>query len=282
MQVIFLCILKWIGIVIAVLLGLLLLLCISVVFVPIRYRIEGCYGEKKEYAFCVHWLLYLISVRKRKASNRVWLCVCGIPVRKLMDFEVTGLPKKETSEKETSEKETSGKENHSEDKKKVPKENKKEIKRKTKKEKRKADKKTNKGKKLKEKHFSFSKISSIIKFIREKATKDVIKMLRGELFGVIKHVLPLHIKGYIRFGFTDPAVTGIVVGIVSLFPVAYQKGFQILPDFEEKVFEAEGMGKGRIRIFHFLRSGGRIYFNKKVRKLIKRYKKLKEELSNGR
>ena len=293
MQVIFLCILKWIGIIIAVLLGLLLLLCVSIVFVPIRYRIEGCYGEKKEYAFCVHWLLYLISVRKRRNSDKMWLCICGIPVKKLMDFgdEVSKPSEKETSEKEIlekglSEKELSGKEGYKKDKKKDKKkdqkDNRKKIKKKTKKEKKKADKKTNKGKKLKEKHFSFSKISSIIKFIREKATKDVIKMLRGELFGVIKHILPLHIKGYIRFGFTDPAVTGIAVGIISLFPVAYQKGFQVLPDFEEQVFEAEGMGKGRIRIFYLLRAGGRIYFNKKVRKLIKRYEKLKEELSNGR
>ena len=142
MQVIFLCILKWIGIIIAVLLGLLLLLCVSIVFVPIRYRIEGCYGEKKEYAFCVHWLLYLISVRKRRNSDKMWLCICGIPVKKLMDFgdEVSKPSEKETSEKEISEKGLSekglsGKEGYKKDKKKDQKDNREKIKKKTKKEK---------------------------------------------------------------------------------------------------------------------------------------------------
>ena len=73
-----------------------------------------------------------------------------------------------------------------------------------------------------------------------------------------------------------------MLGIISLFPFVYQKGLTISPDFEEEVFEARGKAKGRIRIIRLCRIAFRLYRNRDVKKLVSRYKKLKEELSNGR
>lgn len=291
MQVIFLCILKWIGIILAIILGVLLLLCLALLFVPVRYYIYGRYDEKKEYAFSVYWLLHLLSVRKRKTSDTVWVCVFGIPIKRLAD--IGGIHEREKKPKEKGKKEDrkeclpdiEKKETVTEEETaRKPEEirQKKLTTSKHKTDKKKRNKKAKKGKKLKRKRFSFSRLSSIINFIREKATKDTIRFLRGELFGLIKHISPRRICGIVRFGFSDPATTGIVLGIISLFPFAYQEGLTISPDFEEEVFEARGKAKGRIRVVRLCRIAIRVYRNRDVKKLVRRYKKLKEELSNGR
>lgn len=292
---IFLCILKWIGIILAVILGLLLLLCLALLFVPVRYYIYGRYDEKKEYAFSVYWLLHLLSVRKRKTSDTVWLCIFGIPLKRLADIGGVQGPEKNLKKKPEKKEKKEDKKNSLpdiEDKGGVTEEEtarrpeekgkKKSTSSKLKKDNKKRNKKTKKGKKLKRKRFSFSRLSSIINFIREKATKDTIRFLRGELFGLIKYISPRRICGTVRFGFSDPATTGIVLGIISLFPFAYQEGLTISPDFEEEVFEARGKAKGRIRVVRLCRIAIRVYRNRDVKKLVRRYKKLKEELSNGR
>lgn len=66
---IILLILKIIGIVIAVVLGLLLLCICAVLFVPVRYRARASYDESFEGEGRVSWLLHLVSIRAAYKSG---------------------------------------------------------------------------------------------------------------------------------------------------------------------------------------------------------------------
>ena len=56
-------ILKILGILLLVILGLLLLILCTVLFVPVRYRIQGLWKEEKWIRVQVSWLLSLVSFR---------------------------------------------------------------------------------------------------------------------------------------------------------------------------------------------------------------------------
>lgn len=78
-------------------------------------------------------------------------------------------------------------------------------------------------------------------------------------------------------GTGDPSTTGMLLGGISLFPVAYQDGLRIVPDFEEKHFEADGFIKGRIRMIYFLRLLHRLYQDRELKALWKQINKVKKE-----
>ncbi len=241
----------------------------AILFVPVRYRVEGSYGEETNASFCIHWLCHIVQLKKKNQDAKIRFTVFGIPIRKKQEKKHRKTkPQKEKSTESSVTKQLEPVAKESMDgesvKQKAPAHQKSETKRK-KKEKRK-------------KRFSFSGISSIIKFVREQATKDTIRMLKGEAVLTLKHILPRKVTGYVRFGTGDPASTGIILGIVSLFPFSYQKGVTIVPDFEEAVCEARGKAKGRVRVFPLLRIIWRVYRNQELRKLIKRYDQLKEAI----
>ena len=81
-------ILKILGIILLVLLGLLLVIVFSVLFVPVRYRLEG---EKSSPGWSeangkvkVSWLLHLIHLRIQYQEKELdWECyLFGVPLKK--------------------------------------------------------------------------------------------------------------------------------------------------------------------------------------------------------
>ena len=55
-------ILKLLGILVLILLGLVLGVLLLILFVPVRYRIEGSYYERLKGKVRVTWLLHIVSV----------------------------------------------------------------------------------------------------------------------------------------------------------------------------------------------------------------------------
>ena len=88
---IILLILKIIGIVIACIIGLILLLICSVLFVAFRYSGKVKFDKQVEYSLCGHWLLWAVSfkVEGRQTNPRTFVRLFGYP---LID---TARPKKE-------------------------------------------------------------------------------------------------------------------------------------------------------------------------------------------
>lgn len=254
---IILVILKWLAITIAILLGLVLVLIALVLFVPVRYYIEGQNQDEFIYGYRFTWLLRFLMVRKKMDSEEIWLCVFGIPIKCLTDEKPQKKSKPQMEKEESTvmpiesqkkEKETSSdKENDG------------------------AKKTTeSKGKKQK-KSFSFEKVSSIIGFVKDKRNRSAFGTLWSEFCQLLKHISPRKVKGDFVIGTGDPSTTGLLFGGISLCPVVYTDGVNMTPDFDEAVFKACGYAKGRVSILYLLRLGLRIYKDRELRRLWNNY-----------
>ena len=270
---IILAILKWIGILIGAILGLCLLLFALVVFVPVRYRIQGRKKEETAYSFRFTWLFSFISIRKRETSDLVRLCICGIPIKRLAGSAGTNKVKKQKTEAETEvgTKELEDEPSSDREGTVVRAEPKKRRENRAKEKQGESKKKTRR----KKKHFSFQKVSSIIGCVKQ--DKKALKRLFHEIRELICYLSPGKVRGEMVFGTGDPASTGLVIGGISLLPAAYREGVRITPDFEEKRLEAEGYIKGRVRVVYFLRLLFRLYKDKELKHLWKQINHVKKE-----
>lgn len=118
----------------------------------------------------------------------------------------------------------------------------------------------------------------VTSFFKDETNRAGIKLALGHLLNILKHCGPQRIEGYVKFGTGDPEQTGKILGVIAIFYGKYGQNVSIEPDFEEKVFEAEGMVKGRIRIFHLLIIGIKAIRDKNIKSLLKNARQLKEEL----
>lgn len=254
--------LKWIGILLGVILGLLLFLVVCVLFVPVRYKVSVLKEENFEYGFCFSWFWHFVTVKKRKKG--IYLCVAGIPIKNLTKKSVS--PQKTEGEEKLEEQteQPSREENENKDSSVLETKDKTETN---------STKKKKKNKKKKD--FSFSKGFSIIDLVRDKNNKSAAKTLLGEVASLLKYIFPKKIKGRIELGMDDPSTTGLLFGGLSLFPAIYQKGLQITPNFEEKVFFVQCCIKGRIRTIYLLRMVWRIWQDREIKRLWKNIKAIK-------
>lgn len=270
-------ILKWIGILLGAVLGLCLFLAALVIFVPVRYYIRGSSQKEFVYSFKFSWLFSILSVKKREHSNVVKLYFLGIPIRRITGGEER---KKKTSGRKPVNRKLADQSRAEGE----PERKKEEPPKKTVSSQgcspasRTGSKRTKKNhiwNRKRRKSFSFTRVSSIIGFVKQNG--KTIRRLLGEIRELVRYLSPTKMRGEIVLGTGDPASTGLVFGGLSLFPVFYQDGVHITPDFEEKRFEAQGYIKGRLRLLYFLRLLFRFYKDSELKHLWKQYNKVKKE-----
>ena len=91
---------------------------------------------------------------------------------------------------------------------------------------------------------------------------------------VLKHLKPTKGEIFLHAGFGSAADTGMLLGKIAwLYPV-YGKWLFIEPDFYNKVIEAQGSIKGRIRIGSLAIPALIFYLRKDTRRTIKLAKKI--------
>jgi hypothetical protein len=87
-----------------------------------------------------------------------------------------------------------------------------------------------------------------------------------------KKILPRKLRADIHFGFDDPAMTGQVLAIASMFYALYYECVDLEPDFENEVLEGTIYMKGKIRLLYFvsfvLKTGVDVWFNKEIKTFI--------------
>lgn len=286
---IFLAILKWIGIVLGGLLGLVLLLAVLIMCVPVCYQISGNNRDVICYQYRVSWLFRFLSVKKRLDSDEVWFRIAGIPVACLAGRknqrrkekkgkgnrpkdEIVSPAGKDAGTKKAAEEISGPSGEKAEDRgPDAQAETGKEQRRR-----RRFRKKRSKKRKAK-KTFSFDRVSSIIKFVRADETRYAIRTAQKELGGLIRYLSPRKVKGQLVIGTGDPSSTGLLIGGLSLFPFVYQEGISVTPDFDEKILQAEGMIRGRIQVLYFVKLCIRLYRDRELRKMWNKIQKLKKE-----
>ncbi len=262
-----LAILKVIGMILLVLLGLLVFVCTAVLFIPVRYSVSCTADGSVSLGFSASWCLHIVKLQKGMSEQDVQLSLFGWKIGKKKKKKKTkknedaarGRPAAETADasgpgKLGDQGEPAGHSGKRED----PDHQKTEKKAKTHKRNRKRGKKS----------FSFEGISSIISFIRDDDNKKGIQKIKKELFFLFRYVKPSYVRGHVLFGTGDPCTTGWALGMISLIPAAYTEGVRIVPNFYEKEWDAEIHAKGKVHLFYFLRMFVRGYMDADMKALI--------------
>ena len=122
---------------------------------------------------------------------------------------------------------------------------------------------------------AFNNISFYLDVLESKEFKRAFKLLKKKLKKLFRCIRPKRIKGYIQFGADDPALVAKVFGLYSVIYPHIDKHFRLIPSFESSSFTGEVLIKGNIRIINLLIIAITVYFNKDIRYLIKLFKKEK-------
>lgn len=287
---ILLLILKIIRISLLVILGILILLIGIVLFVPVRYRVDGDIRRTTKEKVAIHgkvtWFCSAVRYVFSYENNRFQgeLLIFGrkrkekspITLEELMEEEDEQADSDSSEAEQTEAEQTEGKDSEGEQ---TETENSKEEQRKQ------ADLKA--VRKTKENIFqkisnkirnTVQRITSFIKNIKEKlvmlkalltdeVNKRVCKKIFAELIKFLKHLRFRKLHTDLKYGFTDPSLTGQSFGVVCLIPVLYQYNVVITPDFETESTYIEGTfdAKGHLRICHGVMMLIRLLLEKEVR-----------------
>lgn len=296
-------ILKILGLLVLIVLGLVLAAALLILLVPVRYQAEGSYDGKVRGKARITWLLHILSVSAQYEEDLI------VRVR-IFGFRI-GKPKKMDSELKEAEdimvqameimepepiREALDVKDEIHDRVKEEPKNlpppKEELRSPTPP---KEEPKKKKGfrvmgvfEKLKKKvlraftklKFFFLRICDTLRTIKDK--KDEIyawisnkenqktgKLLFRQVKRLVRHILPRRGKGNITFGFDDPYLTGQVLTYASVIYPLCHKHLNLYPVFDQTVFTVEGTFRGRIRMGTVLLIGSRMLLDRNFRRLLK-------------
>lgn len=111
---------------------------------------------------------------------------------------------------------------------------------------------------------------NIKNIISEETNKSALLHVLQEFKMIMGHFVPRKAYGELSFGMKDPARTGQILGILSMFPFWTRYRINLIPDFQSDLFYVKGELdiKGHIRCWHFLLSLFRLIKDKNIRTFI--------------
>ena len=132
--------------------------------------------------------------------------------------------------------------------------------------------------------FSFAKICDKLKGIREfvqekkmwledEKNQASLKLLYRQTKRLLVHLWPRKGRCTVTFGFDDPYTTGQVLQAASLIYPFYHRQLFLYPVFDEKILDAEGSLKGRIRLSVILWLVLQVLFDGHTRRMLKGFLK---------
>lgn len=294
---ILLCILKIVGWILLVILGIVVLVICVFLFEPLRYNLLVKIGEDPKSNFIdlkFNWFFHLIRgqvlYEKEELNWQIKVAWRTFPKQNEDREEETA---EEAVEKEDIRKEEIILENSLEKEKPVFQKKTEEQKSvleekyKERKEDHEKTKKTSeKIKQLLEKiKYTFQKICATIKSLQRK--KEYVKrFIKSETHRyawnlcikqakkLVRRIKPKKLSGYVAFGTDDPAFTGKILACISMIYPFTGEHIEIIPDFDEKKLNADVYVLGKIRSVTFLCMAIRLIISKEVRLTYKHIKKL--------
>lgn len=304
---ILLTILKIIGIILLVLIGLILLAAAVILLVPIRYHGEGAREEKiLSGNVKLTWLLHMISASASLSEDgtKIRVCLFGKTIypktkkppkkskaKKMPKQEAT--KKSEKSEKPKQQSDTVSKEVATiyEPQKPIP-----EL---PKKEKSARPDVKSKFEAIKQKLLAvkekfidskagIQKVKNKIDYWKNLLTSDPVKEAVGFLWkktkGLLHHILPRRMTGRIHFGFEDPSKTGKTLAYFSMLYPFTKENLVIEPEFEteELILEGDIAFRGRIRLGYLVYVALSVVLNKNIRRQYKRLRQGGNKDGEGR
>ncbi len=116
------------------------------------------------------------------------------------------------------------------------------------------------------------KKDGVMAILFDPKNRSAFRTLKKELFRILRHIKPVKLSGKLYFGFEDPASTGYALGALSLLYPVYEDHVALYPDFEEKKAQGELYMAGRIQLAVFVRAALRLVLNKDIRRVIQSFK----------
>lgn len=308
MLTVVLTILKWIGIALLVLLGVLLFLLCLILFVPIRYKANGFCKDSYQIHAKATWLLHIISFTvdfKQEQPFRMKLRILGISIydnlkeKKTKKTKVNTLPeivgasKQERSNAESVEEITKAEKpilqeqntniikdiSVSEANVDGDMDAEQEAQRLTfmQKQKKICLKVINIFRNIK---YTIRKICDTIKefkdnityyveLFKKDSTKVALEACKKRLLRIIKNLKPQKFQVNLHVGMDDPATLGDILGVWGMLYPIHQGHIDICPDFEQTVLEGDFYCKGRITVYIYIWTIMIILFDKDIRRLRK-------------
>ena len=296
----FLLILKIIGWMLLAILGILVLLVCVVLFVPVRYELEGkCNGTietldvKFRFSFLLHFLAGTVCYSEEKLTWNLRIAwkhfgnedteLRETPIKRSIESESSvnetknkeiNIPEKTIKNEGTVSKDVSNKgtrkvtdkapDQTGEVKKTVPK--KESI----------LDKIEYKYKKIRDKlREIIRKKEKVLGFLTNEIHQAAFLKVVSELKRLLLRLRPQKIVGEIEFGFDDPAWTGQALAGISILYPYFADCFQVIPDFEEKKLRGQIEIKGKITAKNFVALGLHVILDKNVRMTLRHIKTFK-------
>ena len=296
----FLLILKIIGWMLLAILGILVLLVCVVLFVPVRYELEGkCNGTietldvKFRFSFLSHFLAGTVCYSEEKSTWNLRIAwkhfgnadteLRETPIKRSIESESSvnetknkeiNIPEKTIKNEGTVSKDVSNKgtrkvtdkapDQTGEVKKTVPK--KESI----------LDKIEYKYKKIRDKlREIIRKKEKVLGFLTNEIHQAAFLKVVSELKRLLLRLRPQKIVGEIEFGFDDPAWTGQALAGISILYPYFADCFQVIPDFEEKKLRGQIEIKGKITAKNFVALGLHVILDKNVRMTLRHIKTFK-------
>ena len=126
--------------------------------------------------------------------------------------------------------------------------------------------------------YTISRLYDKIRMIKTTLENDIFKrafeLVKRKLIRLLKMIAPDKARVDLKLGLGDPADTAEVMALYGAFyPVIFRK-VSFEPDFDRKVIYADAHFKGHITVATVLYCVGVCYFNKDVKKVIRRFKKI--------
>lgn len=112
---------------------------------------------------------------------------------------------------------------------------------------------------------------TVTAFLNDEDNRKTYRLIKKQLKKVLRHILPVKLKGNITFGFDEPYITGQVLTWAALLYPLYRDNLVMEPVFDRQVLEGKVSLKGRIRTGTLLMAGIRVLLNKNFRKQLKRF-----------
>lgn len=279
-------VLKFLGLVVLSLLALVLIVLSLILFVPIRYKARGSFSQDKNNLDAkITWLLNIVAIQIHY-DNTMNICYRILFFKRDKYSDVGDVALAETDELNETDELDKPNESNTFDK------SADDLKNKNHENIDNCEKNTHdmsydspadnsikspsdskKNKQALPRHNIISDTKTVLEKIKDALSdennKQAVLKIKKELLKLLGKMCPKKLYLSAKFSTGEPDTTGLLLGLIAMFPIGYVNRWKIEPDFESDSMYAEGYYnvKGRIQIISILSTILSIILDKSCRKL---------------